>query len=183
MPPGRYTVVLKVDGVEQRQSVEVRKDPTSGGSEEDIAAQTTVLSAVRADIEHGAAAVHRIESMRVQLAALARSVADPALAQAAAALEERLADLEMNLVDLRLTGQGQDGVRFGSKLLSKFGHLANGLASSDYRPTDQQLEVQRVLEAGLAAQLQALDALVTTELKGFNERLRSGGVPHIADRP
>jgi hypothetical protein len=183
MPPGRYTVKLAVDGVEQAGTVPVRKDPTSGGTEADIAAQTAVLAALRADLEKGAAAVHRIEGMRVQLAALARSVGDASLAQSARALEEKLADLEMNLVDLRLTGTGQDGVRFASKLLSKFGHLANGVGSSDYRPTDQQLEVQRILEGELQQHLQSLDAIVASDLKALNDRLRAGNVPYISDRP
>ncbi|HSR16296.1 MAG TPA: hypothetical protein VLL51_11115, partial [Gemmatimonadales bacterium] len=172
MPPGRYTVKLTVDGAEQTETVMVRKDPHSGGTEADIAAQTAMLKAIQSDLERGATAVHRIEAMRVQLAALARTVGDDALARAAGDLEAKLADLEMNLVDLRLTGQGQDGVRFASKLLSKFGHLADGLASSDYGPTDQQREVQRVLEADLERQLQALDALVAADLKALNDRLR-----------
>jgi hypothetical protein len=183
MPPGRYTVKLSVDGTEQTETVVVRKDPHSGGTEADIAAQTAVLKAIQEDLEKGGAAVHRIEAMRVQLAALARTVNDQALVQSARELEEKLADLEMNLVDLRLTGQGQDGVRFASKLLSKFGHLASGLASSDYGPTDQQLEVQRVLEGELQQQLRALDGVIGTDLKALNDRLRAGNVPHVSDRP
>ncbi len=54
----------------------------------------------------------------------------------------------MNLVDLRLTG-GQDGVRFGSKLIGKIDYLANGLASGDFKPTDQHLEVQKLIEGQL----------------------------------
>jgi hypothetical protein len=183
MPPGRYTVKLRVDGVEQSEPVVVRKDPHSAGTEADIAAQMAVLKTLKADLERGAVAVHRIEGLRVQLAALARTSGDAATAQSARTLEEQLADLEMNLVDLRLTGTGQDGVRFASKLLSKFGHLASGLASADFRPTDQQLEVQRVLEADLQKHLQALDALVATELKALNDRLRAGSAPYITDRP
>jgi photosystem II stability/assembly factor-like uncharacterized protein len=183
MPPGRYTVKLAVDGVEQMETLQVRKDPHSAGTEADIAAQVAMLSTIRADLEKGAVAVHRIEAIRMQLAELARTAGDATLAQSARALEEKFADLEMNLVDLRLTGTGQDGVRFASKLLSKFGHLASGLASGDFRPTDQQVEVQRVLEADLQTHLQALDALVATDLKALNDRLRAGSVPYISDRP
>jgi len=182
LPPGQYTVKLTVDGEELTETLQVRKDPHSAGTEADIAAQVTMLSALRADLEKGASAVHRIEAMRVQLAALART-GDAPVAEAARGLAEKLADLEMNLVDLRLTGTGQDGVRFGSKLLSKFGHLANGLASGDFRPTDQQVEVHKVLEGELQTHLQALEALVATDLKALNDRLRAGSVPYVSDRP
>ena len=41
---------------------------------------------------------------------------------------------EQNLMELRATGRGQDGVRWGSQLLGKFGYLANGLASNGLPP-------------------------------------------------
>ncbi len=56
---------------------------------------------------------------------------------------------KQNLIELRATGRGQDGVRWGAQLLGKFGYLANGLAGTDFRPTNQQLEVQKVLEERL----------------------------------
>ena len=49
----------------------------------------------------------------------------------------------------------QDGVRYGAKLLSKLAYLANGLAANDFKPTDQQVEVQRILSG--AAVLETVD--------------------------
>ena len=92
-------------------------------------AKSGMGAAVRTDMNQGADAVHRIESVRVQLDGIRRSVTDADVRRAAAALEEKLVELEMNLVDLRQTGGGQDGVRFGSKLIAKLGYLAGGLAN------------------------------------------------------
>ena len=65
--------------------------------------------------------------------------------------EQKLTAIEGNLIELRSTGRGQDTVRWGAKLLGKINYLANGLASADNRPTNQQLEVQKLLfELGLA---------------------------------
>lgn len=62
-------------------------------------------------------------------------------------------------VDLRQTGTGQDGVRFGSKLMSKINFLANGVSGSDYKPTDQHLAAAKVI-ADEVKKVQALvDAL------------------------
>ena len=82
-------------------------------------------------------------------------------------LEQKLVDVQQNLVELRTTGRGQDGVRFGARLLSKIGYLANGLASADFKPTDQQLEVQKVLQAEVKKNQAALAALVGKELKAL----------------
>ena len=123
----------------------MRKDPNSGGTEGDIAAQTTALLALRTSLNTAADAVRRIESVRLQLDAVARTVDDAALKKASADLGVQLMDAEMTLVDLRQTGQGQDGVRFGSMLISKLGYLGGGVSSSDFRPTDSQEEVRTVL--------------------------------------
>jgi hypothetical protein len=88
----------------------------------------------------------------------------------------------MNLVELRLTGAGQDGVRFAVKLISKIGYLANGLASEDFKPTNQQLEVQQILAQELRTHLRALDSLMATDLAALNEQLKARDLPIIADR-
>ena len=181
-PPGTYTVRLTVDGVSQARQLEVRKDPNTGGTEADVAAQTVVVRSLREELNTAAAAVYRIETARVQLLRLPRFTTDTAVRRAADALNRKLIDLEMNLVELRLTGAGQDGVRFGSKLISKIGYLANGMASGDFKPTNQHLEVQQILAEQLRTHLQALDGLMARDLAALNEQLKSKELPIIADR-
>jgi photosystem II stability/assembly factor-like uncharacterized protein len=182
-PPGNYTVKLTVGGTDYTQPLVVRKDPNSGGTEGDIAAQTAALMAVRNDLNQAADAVHRIESARVQIDAIARTVDDSTVRRAAGTLTQQLMDLEMNLVDLRLTGGGQDGVRFAAKLISKLGYLANGMAGSDHKPTDQHVEVQGILDRELRTHLTTLDGLIAKELAAFNELLRQRNVPNVVVRP
>jgi photosystem II stability/assembly factor-like uncharacterized protein len=181
-PPGTYTVRLTVDGATHTQLLVVRKDPNSGGTEADIAAQTQVVGALRDELNTAAAAVARIETARVQLEGLSRVTADTAMRRAAAAMNQKLIELEMNLVDLRQTGAGQDGVRFGSRLIGKIGYLANGMASGDFKPTNQHLEVQGLLASELRTHLRALEALMTTDLTALNDQLRTRNLPIVADR-
>jgi photosystem II stability/assembly factor-like uncharacterized protein len=181
MPPGTYTVRLTVDGVEHSRPLRVLKDPNSGGTEAEIAEQVALLRAIRADLVKGGEAVHRVEAVRVQLQTLARFTDDPEVKTAAQALEEKIVALEMDLVDLRLTGQGQDGVRFESRTLGKLGYLSGALAESDFRPTDQQAEVQGILNAQVREQVEALDALLRSDLAALNQMLRSKGMTIIAD--
>ncbi len=181
-PPGTYTVRLTVDGAFQTQQLVVRKDPNSAGTEADIAAQTQVVTALRDELNTAAAAVSRIESARAQLEALPRLTTDTTMRRAAAAMNQKLMDLEMNLVDLRQTGAGQDGVRFGSKLIAKIGYLANGMAGGDFKPTNQHVEVQQILVEELRTHLRALDVLMTGDLVALNEQLRMKNLPTIVDR-
>jgi photosystem II stability/assembly factor-like uncharacterized protein len=178
-PPGTYTVKLQAGGEEQTQKLEVLKDPNSGGSEADIAAQMRSLFSIRDDLEAAADAVHRIEAARTQLAALESTVSDSAVTKAARDLQQKYIDLEMNFVDLRLTGRGQDGVRFASKLIDKIAYLGDQIGSSDFKPTDQAEEVRQLLHQELGTQLAALDAIQSKDLTAFNEMLRQKNVPYV----
>jgi photosystem II stability/assembly factor-like uncharacterized protein len=178
-PPGTYTVKLTVGGVDQTQRLTVLKDPNSGGTEGDIAAQTASLLTIRNQLNDAADAVHRIEAVRVQLDAIGRLVDDSTVKRAMTTLGTQLTDVEMNLVDLRLTGGGQDGVRFAAKLISKLGYLANGIATSDFRPTNQHGEVQQILGSELQDNLTRLDGLLSKDLVTLNELLKQHNVPNV----
>jgi len=177
--PGMYTVKVSAGGVEQTRPLEVRKDPNTAGSAAEIAEQIRLLEAIRADMNSGTAAVMRAERVRVQLEGLRRVATDPEVRRLAEALEMKLADAEMPLVDLRQTGTGQDGVRFAAALLANLGYLANGLAGGDFRPTNQQVEVQALLKELVRANVGAIDALLANDLSALNAMLRAKNVPNV----
>lgn len=182
MPPATYTVRLNVGGRQLSQKLEVRKDPNSSGTEADIKEQMKMLAELRRDIDSAAALANDIELVRGQIQGLSRVLPNAEIMKPARELEQRLIEIEQNLLELRVTGRGQDGVRFGARLLSKFGYLANGLASADFRPTNQQLEVQKLLEEQLRKHQAALDSLLEKDLKALNELMRGRGVSNIIVR-
>jgi hypothetical protein len=81
-------------------------------------------------------------------------------------LDRKLIDLEQTMIELRMTGRGQDGVRWGAKLLGKLGYLANGLASGDFKPTDQQREVQKELSERARGHQRTLDGILNADSRG-----------------
>jgi hypothetical protein len=176
MPPGEYTVRLTVDGESQDRTLTVLKDPNTAGTEADIAAQVRFLREVREDVVAATAAVERIEALRVQVRMAGRFADDADVVTGAEAVEAGLVELQMRLVELRLTGQGQDGVRFGAKLLQKLGYLAGGIDGADFPPTDQQMEVKGLLHDQLQEILSALRAFEDGELAQFNAMLAERGV-------
>ncbi len=174
-----YTVKFSAGDVTQQQPLEVRKDPNTAGSAAEIAEQVRLLEAIRADMNSGAAAVTRSELVRAQLAGLRRVATDPEVQRLADALDTKLADAEMPLVDLRQTGTGQDGVRFAAALLANLNYLANGLAGGDFRPTNQQVEVQALLKEMVRTNVGVLDALLANDLTALNAMLRAKNVPNV----
>ncbi|OFW12029.1 MAG: sialidase [Acidobacteria bacterium RIFCSPLOWO2_02_FULL_67_36] len=177
-PPGTYTVKLSAGGREQTEPLTVRKDPHTAGTEADIQAQTEMLFNLRRDLNTAIDVLNRIEIVRSQLESLGRVVDDVSVRKAADDLNKTFTDLEMTLIDLRITG-GQDGVRYAAKLISHFGYLANGLSNADFRPTNQQAEVQELLAGRVRDTVTRFDALVAKDLAAFNDLLSSRNIQHV----
>ncbi len=138
-PPGTYTVKLTVEGKEYTQPLKVFKDPHSNGNEGDIQIQTKLMTSLSGTMNGVVDAVNQLESLRAQLgdlkSALGTSENGTAVRAAAEQLNTKLIEIEDNLFRMKVTGRGQDGVRWPPKLAEKIGYLANGVESSDFQPT------------------------------------------------
>jgi hypothetical protein len=178
-PPGTYSVKLTVGGRDYTQPLKVIKDPHSAGTEADIAAQQKLILDLRRDLDSAVSAVNSAELVRSQIENLRKITDDAELRRAADELDRKIAAVEGTLIELRATGRGQDGVRWGSKLVQKFGYLANGLASSDFKPTNQQIAVQKELEDRLKATQGQLGEVMNRDLGAFNDMLKRANLPNV----
>jgi photosystem II stability/assembly factor-like uncharacterized protein len=184
----------------------VRKDPNSEGTEADINDQLALLFDLRKDLENAADMVNQIEVIRSQLAGIT-ALLDPAgadtrasepgavatgsqgaggggsdlaaIKRAADALDKKLIDVEENLIQRRLTGQGQDTVRWPPKLIGKINYLANGIGGSDFQPTTQHREVKAMFEEQLATHRRRLDEILSKDLEAFDKLLRDHGIQNV----
>ncbi len=191
MPPGTYTVKLTVAGQEQSQPLTVRKDPNTPSTEAELARQTTLMLDLQQDLATCAAMISSIESLRSQAAGFNRTLARvnggragaakaaPGVPEAAEALDAKLAEVEGLLTNARLTGRGQDVVRWPVRLAGQITYLAGGVAEADFAPTTQQLAVRDLLHARVQAARAQLDALVAGDVAKFNDLVRQKSVPTI----
>ena len=179
VPPGSYSVKLTVDGQEFTQPLTVLKDPNSAGSDADISRQMTLLWDLRKDMESAADMVNQIESIRAQLDNLETLLKTKELTDAAEDVDKKLIDIEENLIQRRLTGQGQDTVRWPPKLIGKLNYLASGVGGSDFAPTTQQQEVYATFKSRLTDLRRRLDAVIGTDLSNFNRLLREKNIGNI----
>jgi hypothetical protein len=114
---------------------------------------------------------HQVEELRARLedATDTAQVAD--VVTAADSLNGHLVALEGKMIQLKLSGTGQDDTRWPMMLASRIAWVAGNVATGDFRPTDEDLEVQGILEGRLADYRGQLDALVNGELARFNQML------------
>jgi photosystem II stability/assembly factor-like uncharacterized protein len=175
-PPGTYTVTLAVDGREYTRQLEVLKDPNSEGTLADIGVQTAMLMELCDDINAAAELVNRIEWIRRQLYDLRAVLEDrddvDEIVEAADELDTKLIGVEEQLIQMKLTGTGQDGIRWPTMLIGRLRYLAGTVGVGDFPPTDQSREVQQLLEEQLQGHQAAFDALLQTDLPAFNGMLR-----------
>ena len=146
VPPGNYTVVLKVNGKEYKQSLVIVKDPNTKGTEADIQKQfnfgVKLYNATKTTLQ----LIGDMERMRAQLLARLKDKKSPAL-------EEKVFQLEAQLHDIYATGARMDIFRNQPQVLERL--LAMGkegqISSADAPPTDQQQEVLAIETDKLAA--------------------------------
>jgi hypothetical protein len=172
-----------VDGKEYSQPLKVIRDPHSNGTEGDIQIQTRLISSLTGVMDNMVVAVNEIESLRAQLLDLKSAIgtdesATPVKA-AADALIAKLIGIEENLIQLKLTGRGQDQWRYTPQLVAKIGYLANGVESSDFQPTTQQVAVHDELKEQAATYSQRLKLLLQQDVTQFNTLLRQRNVPNV----
>jgi len=180
-------VKLSVGGWEFTQPLEVRKDPNSGGSLEEVGTQVARLLDLQTDMNAAVDLFDQVELIRAQVQQLNRTLgADGSNADiraAADSLEQKFIGFEENVHQLRLTGRGQDGVRWPIKLAGRVSYLANGIASSDFAPTTQQVQVHEMFKGEIRTLQGQLGQLIGRDLTQFNERLRQRNIPNIVAGP
>ncbi|MEE8184431.1 MAG: sialidase, partial [Acidobacteriota bacterium] len=176
VPPGTYPVILEVGGKEYRSELEVLKDPNTEGTEEDILAQTALLLELREDAHATAEMVNRIEWLRRQLLDLGAVIQGrdglEDVRTAVRDVEEKLISVEGKLFQLKVSGTGQDGVRWPARISGKLAHLEGSIAVADYPPTDQHYEVHKLLRQKLKSAGEELDQVIKKDLSRFNRLLR-----------
>jgi hypothetical protein len=178
VPPGTYTVRLAVGGQTFTESLEVRKDPNSGGSVQGIQAQTALLFDIQRSLSSANRMIDTLEIKRKSLADIRSSLTGAAnrdLLSGADSLEQKLIAVEGKLNQLMITGRGQDGVRFPVRLSGQLAYLAATVAGSDEQPTTQAREAFKVLDDQVAAVRREF-LRVMQEAEQYQARLRARNI-------
>jgi hypothetical protein len=205
VPPGTYTLVVTVAGDTLHGSVEVRKDPNSAGTDDDVRQQVALALTLRERINATTDLIDEAEWIRRQLAdaatlfgdrkrrARVESAADSARQSALADsvlaavkdLEAKVLGIEGKLYDVNLTGAREDAFRNPNQLYEKLLSLASdvGASSADFRPTDQHREVATQLERQLADYRARFEQLLAEDVVRYNKLALERGAPTLSVKP
>ncbi len=179
VPPGRYTVTLKVRGQTLTAPLEVRKDPSSSGTDADIQQQVAFATDLQGELNGVADMVNTLELVRAQLATLKAAVTDAAVKAAADSIDKKVIELEEPMVQLRITGRGQDLIRYPTMIAEKLVYLFGDVGATDNAPTAPQRAVGGVLKDQARAARSDFDRFLNRDLDQFNKMLQVKGLGGI----
>jgi hypothetical protein len=94
-------------------------------------------------------------------------------------LADKLVTVEEDLVQLRITGRGQDVIRYPAKAGEKLVYLIGDVGSSDHAPTQSQRDVAAVLQERIRNARAAFDRVMRDDVPRFNTMLRNRGLEGV----
>ncbi len=174
---------LKVGEKEFTQALEVKKDPRSAGTVEDIKEQLKFQLAIREDLNACSDMISQIEWMRKQLYTIKdvlKEGGDAGGLKAVDSFDAKLCSVEDELFQRILAEGDSKYFRNPHKIYSKLSVLAGDVSNLvDFAPNKQQREVHAVLKERLEAQKTRFDELLKTDLPAFNTRLKEKNIAGI----
>lgn len=174
--PGKYTVSLTVNGKSLTQPFTILADPRAESSPEDMQRQFSFIKEVNTTVNKAHKAIKKIRNIEKQLEAFEKQYKDndkvKSLRDKAKVLRENLSEIEEALYQTQ-NRSGQDPLNFPIRLTNKLAHLNALVSMGDFPPTEQDIAVKNELTQKINAQLSAFDALVSREIKAFNEAFNS----------
>ncbi len=180
--PGSYQVKLTVDGKTQTQTFEIKKDPRSEASQEDVQKQFDFLTKVRDKVTETHEAILQIRDARKQIDDVVARTKDQqggkAIADAGKALNDKMKVIEEALYQTK-NQSGQDPLNYPIRLNNKLAALTGVAASADFAPTAQAVAVYNDIAGKIDAQLQKLRQIMTTDIPAFNKLVREQEVPAV----
>ena len=178
-PAGDYTVRLTVGGEESTESFQVLKDPSVAASQEEMEAQFGLLMRIRDRLSETHDAVVKIQNIRVQIGEkVGGTTSGSEVAGLASDLNQRLGAIEEALIQVDYKGQ-RDRLHLPVKLNEKLAELAKVVASADFAPTKQAVEVFEELSEQVGRELAVLESILNSDLAGFNDVLGRLGIPEV----
>ncbi|MGH9526083.1 MAG: WD40/YVTN/BNR-like repeat-containing protein, partial [Terriglobales bacterium] len=180
--PGRYKVVLTVNGQSYSQPLQVEADPRVPSTPAALTAQHALMEKLRAGVAADHDAVFGLKALHQELTALVAHLAhDPSAAGVSAAaqkMDTQVLALEDRFYQYKATA-GESMLNYPIELNSKLGYLENVVDSAGTAPTAQQQAYAQVLLGQLDAALDRWRTLRSQSLPALNRQIEAAHIPPL----
>ncbi|MCY3594584.1 MAG: glycosyl hydrolase [Bacteroidetes bacterium] len=178
--PGTYRARLIAGEDSLETTFELRKDPRSSSSVEDLQMQFDFLIGIRDKLSEMHRAIKDIRSVRSQIRRIVSNLDEEHadIKGAAEALIQKITAIEEMLYQTKNQSR-QDPLNFPIRLNNKLAAVASNAAIGDFRPTDQAVEVRDELVRQTDIELGALQVIFETDVPALNEMIWQENIPAI----
>jgi hypothetical protein len=178
--PGEYTVRLTADGTTRTAPLRIGIDPRLEGqvTEADLAARFDLAKQVVERVNDANNAVIMVRDVKEQVDDRLEKTEDARIEALGTRVKSRMGDVEGRIYQVR-NQSSQDPLNYPIMLNNKLAALLGVIERGEYRPTDQSYEVFNLLSGQLTTELDALNAIIATDLAELNRLLQENGLPVI----
>ena len=161
---------------------EIKQDPRSSATQEDLQAQFDFLIDVRDKLSEVHTTIKRIRDIRTQIESLKKRISknpkNKSLVEKANELVNKLTVVEERLYQTK-NESSQDPLNFPIRLNNRLSSLVGVVSAGDNRPTRQSIEVRDMLLAEIDQLLADQQKVVGKGLVDFNKAVRDAKIPAI----
>ncbi|MEZ4987325.1 MAG: hypothetical protein R2795_20155 [Saprospiraceae bacterium] len=180
--PGQYEARLSVGDAVQSQTFEIKPDPRSEATTEDMAAQFAFMKSVQDKVSEAHQAIIDLRAIKQQIKAFTDRLPETGqetLRNQAKAIVEGLTAVEESLYQTK-NQSNQDPLNFPVRLTNKLAHLNALVGIGDHRPTQQAYAVKAEIAAMIDDELKAYNRIISEELPKLNQLIRESPIDIIA---
>ncbi|HUP63645.1 MAG TPA: glycosyl hydrolase [Thermoanaerobaculia bacterium] len=177
--PGAYTVRLTVGEEAMTTTAQLRQDPRTSATADDLKAQFDFLLAARNKLTEMHEQIERIRTTRKALDDLRkRAKGNAPIVDAAKALDKKMTAVEEALYQTK-NRSAQDPLNFPIRLNDKLAGVASSAEAGDFAPTAQQRAVYAQLVQQIDAELAKLREVWEKDVPALNKLVKESEVPAI----
>ena len=180
-------MVLTVDGKSSEAiQFDIEKDPRVDATQADLQAQFDLLIQIRDRLSETNRAINTLRNVRDQTEEWVRrsrgSTAADAISGSAETIADKLERIEHPLIQVDYRG-ARERLHLPVKLNRKLAELMTVVASADFAPARQMVEVYEDVAARVTPYLDTLNEILETDVQEFINLVNEMEVPAIVSRP
>jgi photosystem II stability/assembly factor-like uncharacterized protein len=180
--PGNYQVRLTVNGKSSTAPLEIKADPRSKATLQDLEKQFDLLTKIRERVTQTHDAVNQIRDIRGQITALNKRLENnphaKVIADAGKQLDKKMTEVEEALIQTKAKSS-QDVLNYPIRLNNQLVALGGVVASADSAPTQASYDVFEMLSKQLDQQLTKWKQILSTDVPAYDDVVRQQEVPAI----
>ena len=161
---------------------EIRKDPRTSATQEDMQAKFDFLISIREKLSETHNAIRQIRELRKQVEAILKRLekeGNPGrIKEAGEALVKKATAIEEALYQTKNRSR-QDPLNFPIRLNNRLSALAGLVGFGNDKPTDQAVAVRHELVSQIDVELAKLRTLLDDDLPAFNKLVHESATPAV----